>query len=80
MIALAVFGVAQFQRSSEEALTASIGVATYPLQALDGETLLRGADRALYAAKAAGRNRVRVAEVDGDRDAPDPFPSPQPAT
>lgn len=42
-------------------VTASIGVASYPLDALDGDALLRKADRALYAAKAAGRNRVELA-------------------
>jgi diguanylate cyclase len=39
-------------------ITASIGVAVLPDEAMDSETLLRRADRALYAAKAAGRNRV----------------------
>jgi len=42
-------------------VTASLGVATYPTDALDSGTLVRMADRALYAAKAAGRNRVELA-------------------
>jgi diguanylate cyclase (GGDEF)-like protein/PAS domain S-box-containing protein len=39
-------------------LTVSIGVATYPADADNGTVLLEQADRALYAAKVAGRNRV----------------------
>jgi two-component system cell cycle response regulator len=39
-------------------VTASVGVATYPQDAPDSSTLVRSADRALYAAKRQGRNRV----------------------
>jgi diguanylate cyclase (GGDEF)-like protein len=42
-------------------ITASIGVATLPHDAGDADLLLRQADRALYAAKAAGRDRVALA-------------------
>jgi diguanylate cyclase (GGDEF)-like protein len=42
-------------------ITASLGVATLPDHAADGATLIRAADRALYLAKAAGRNCVRAA-------------------
>ena len=45
----------------DRAVTASLGVAAYPTDALDSETLVRMADRALYAAKAAGRNRSELA-------------------
>jgi len=47
----------------ERGITASVGVATYPMDALDSDTLVRMADRALYAAKGAGRNRVEVAKL-----------------
>jgi diguanylate cyclase (GGDEF)-like protein len=54
--AIAQIDIARVDRE----ITASLGIATYPLDATDGESLLRQADRALYAAKAAGRNRVEV--------------------
>lgn len=41
-------------------VTASIGVATYPTGAKTKEELVDMADRAMYLAKAAGRNRVRT--------------------
>jgi len=42
-------------------IRASIGVAAFPDHGPDQETLLAAADRALYQAKAAGRNRVVAA-------------------
>ena len=39
------------------AITASCGVAAFPEHAAEADELLRAADRALYAAKAGGRNR-----------------------
>jgi two-component system cell cycle response regulator len=39
-------------------ITISLGVATCPRDAEDGQTLLRTADQALYVAKRQGRNRV----------------------
>ena len=41
-------------------ITASIGLASMPDDGLDGETLVRAADRCLYVAKSNGRNRVET--------------------
>jgi diguanylate cyclase (GGDEF)-like protein len=41
-------------------VTASVGVSTYPAPARTGDELIEMADRAMYLAKAAGRNRVRT--------------------
>jgi diguanylate cyclase (GGDEF)-like protein/putative nucleotidyltransferase with HDIG domain len=48
-------------------LTASFGVATFPLHGQSTDALLRAADQALYAAKRLGRNRsvISSAEVPG---------------
>jgi diguanylate cyclase (GGDEF)-like protein len=47
----------------DRAVTASVGAAIYPHTAADPESLLRLADRALYAAKASGRNRADLADT-----------------
>jgi len=41
-------------------LTISLGVATYPIQAAGKCEIIENADKALYAAKSQGRNRVEV--------------------
>jgi diguanylate cyclase (GGDEF)-like protein len=45
-------------------VTASLGVAVLPEHATDADTLIRLADRALYAAKRKGRNRVEFHDAD----------------
>ena len=47
-------------------VTCSIGIAVYQLHGLSRETLVEQADRAMYEAKHAGRNCVRVADIDFD--------------
>jgi diguanylate cyclase (GGDEF)-like protein len=42
-------------------ITASIGVATFPIDGVDGASVLLAADRACYAAKRNGRNRIATA-------------------
>jgi diguanylate cyclase (GGDEF)-like protein len=44
-------------------VTASFGAAVFPSDGKDGDALLGSADRALYAAKQAGRNRVVAAST-----------------
>jgi diguanylate cyclase (GGDEF)-like protein len=44
-------------------ITASFGVAVLPEDAPEAQALLRAADRALYQAKANGRDRVELAGV-----------------
>jgi diguanylate cyclase (GGDEF)-like protein len=48
----------------ERDITVSIGVANVPDHGADAESVARIADRALYAAKSAGRNRVELADVE----------------
>lgn len=62
-------------------LTASVGAAIYPDHGHDRTTLLLAADAALYDAKDAGRDCIRVAgeprHVSGARKPPDWLPSPR---
>lgn len=44
----------------EAHISASIGIAVYPDDGSDAQTLLKHADQAMYAAKAAGRNGYRL--------------------
>ncbi len=48
------------------ALTVSVGIAEYPTHGSDPQTLLKEADRAMYRAKADGRNILRIAQSDSD--------------
>lgn len=46
---------------AEVRVTASVGVATYPVHASDAQELIQAADGALYVSKRSGRNRVSQA-------------------
>ena len=59
--------IAQTEIQELGSLTASFGIATMPDDAVEPEQLIRKADRALYAAKAGGRNRVEVAVTTSGR-------------
>jgi diguanylate cyclase (GGDEF)-like protein len=48
-----------FCQEKEVWMTTSIGIAFFPLEAEDAETLVNNADEAMYAAKAAGRNNYQ---------------------
>ncbi len=45
---------------SETRVSASVGVALFPQDALNPEGLMRHADTAMYRAKKAGKNQVRL--------------------
>lgn len=49
--------------SHEIAVTVSIGIALYPGDGPDGETLKKKADLAMYEAKDAGRNAIRLSKT-----------------
>lgn len=46
-------------------VTASVGVAAFPNHGEDLDTLLKASDRAMYRAKAHGRNRIETAPLQG---------------
>lgn len=52
-----------------DSITASIGIALYPDCGDSPEQLLESADRAMYAAKASGKNRYEVCAIEAQSDA-----------
>jgi diguanylate cyclase (GGDEF)-like protein/PAS domain S-box-containing protein len=59
LVAIRELDVKQAGRSLGS-ITASFGVAIYPDQGIDAESLLKSADDALYEAKETGRNRIVI--------------------
>jgi diguanylate cyclase (GGDEF)-like protein len=53
-------GAVPLEDAAPQSITVSQGVATFPVDAGDLDSLLKAADQALYAAKNGGRNRVCV--------------------
>jgi len=61
----AIRDLAQEKTPAALSVTVSIGVATSGKKAFDPESVLKAADKALYRAKANGRNRVETASSSG---------------
>lgn len=57
-----IAGLAVLHSSGELRITVSIGVASYPVHSHDRETLIKAADKALYASKGNGKNRSTLAQ------------------
>jgi diguanylate cyclase (GGDEF)-like protein len=55
--------VEEVRSQREQAVTISIGVASYPEDGEDMETVIREADAALYRCKRGGRNQVALARA-----------------
>jgi diguanylate cyclase (GGDEF)-like protein len=66
--------LAELEITDVPPMTISLGIASYPQDAKNIESLIRKADTAMYAAKQSGRNRVMVYSPDLE-DVPQPPPS-----
>jgi diguanylate cyclase (GGDEF)-like protein len=59
----AAFGRQKIRHGDFEiSVTMSVGLATYPDHAFTADALITRADKALYRAKAAGRDRLEIAD------------------
>jgi diguanylate cyclase (GGDEF)-like protein len=63
----AIRRLSQVSASNQLSVTASMGVATSSHETTSAEEVVRAADKALYRAKAAGRNRIETASALGRR-------------
>lgn len=57
-------GALHIDANVDVSITASFGIATYPIHAMTKETLIRQADAAMYRVKSTTKNAVGVAEVE----------------
>ncbi len=64
---LAVIAAPYVMAERSHVISASIGVALYPFDKSDADTLLRDADQAMYTAKRAGRNRYQLFDSEHDQ-------------
>jgi diguanylate cyclase len=64
---LQAISLPHFINGSKVSMSASIGIAIYPLDADTADTLLQSADGAMYAAKGAGKNCYQFATDDSTR-------------
>jgi diguanylate cyclase (GGDEF)-like protein len=65
--------IEQIQVPGFGGLSASLGLATFPIHGSSRETLLQAADRALYVSKELGRNRISTPPVDSRSTAVSPL-------
>jgi diguanylate cyclase (GGDEF)-like protein len=63
----------------ERKITASFGVACFPDDAVDAVAIMRSADRALYAAKSRGRDRIEASSTGAPSPPPEGAPAGRPA-
>jgi diguanylate cyclase (GGDEF)-like protein len=69
-----LLGTAYHLPQGTVAISASIGVALYPLHATTVETLMQQADSAMYSVKRSGKNKVQLAGIEsGASSAPVPI-------
>ncbi len=61
-------------------VTASLGIAEVPVHAVTAAELLAAADKALYAAKAGGRDQARIAPAPEPGETPPALPAPRAAS
>lgn len=59
-----IFGEPFLIDGKENFVTVSIGIACYPIDGQDSETLIMNADIAMYEAKSSGKNNVKICSIE----------------